>query len=99
MISAEPESADIYYMIGEIYRQQGKYTEALKELNQAIKINPDFAPAYLSRARTNLAKTPRVISKQTCSMRQPWIQTLVKPILIWQPITYITTMQLPLWKY
>jgi tetratricopeptide (TPR) repeat protein len=28
-------------------------------LNQAIKINPNFAAAYLSRARTNLAKDPQ----------------------------------------
>ncbi len=58
-LSTEPEAVDIYYMIGEIYRRQGKYTEALKELNQAIKVNPDFAPPYLSRARTNLAKDPK----------------------------------------
>jgi tetratricopeptide (TPR) repeat protein len=57
-ISTEPEAVDIYYMIGEIYRRQGKFTEALKELNQAIKINPGFAPPYLSRALTNLAKNP-----------------------------------------
>jgi tetratricopeptide (TPR) repeat protein len=58
-LSTEPEAVDIYYLIGEIYRRQGKYTEALKELNQAIKVNPEFAPPYLSRARTNLAKDPK----------------------------------------
>lgn len=59
VISIEPESADVFYLIGDIYRQQGKYTEAMKELTQSIKINPSFAPAYLSRARTNLAKDPK----------------------------------------
>jgi tetratricopeptide (TPR) repeat protein len=57
-LSTEPEAVDIYYRIGEIYRRQAKYTEALKELNQAIKLNPEFAPPYLSRALTNLAKDP-----------------------------------------
>lgn len=56
--AAEPEAADPWYFIGEAYRFQGKYTEALDSYNRALALNPDFGPAYLGRARVNLALDP-----------------------------------------
>ena len=54
----EPESADPWFFIGEAYRFQEKYTEALEAYERAIAINPNFGPAYLGRARVNLALEP-----------------------------------------
>ena len=54
----EPNSPDIYYHIGDIYRFQGKYKEALEAYQKAIKLDPNFAPSYLGKARALLDQTP-----------------------------------------
>ena len=59
IIDAEPEAADPWYFIGEAYRFQGKYTEALEAYEKAIALNPNFGPAYVGRARVNLALEPK----------------------------------------
>ena len=48
--TAEPNSPDLIYYIAEAYRMQGQYQDAVFEYDNAIKINPRFAPAYLGRA-------------------------------------------------
>jgi tetratricopeptide (TPR) repeat protein len=52
---ADPDSADIHYIIGEAHRQQNAFSPALSAYDNAIKTNPKFAPAFLGRARTNKA--------------------------------------------
>ena len=52
----EPTAADVAYLLGEVYRNQQKYKEALQAFDQAIKINASFAPAYLGRARARQAQ-------------------------------------------
>jgi tetratricopeptide (TPR) repeat protein len=54
----EPNSPDIYYHIGDVYRFQGKYKEALIAYSKAIKLDANFAPSYLGRARVYLDQTP-----------------------------------------
>jgi len=54
----EPNSPDIYYHIGDVYRFQGKYKEALEAYQKAIKLDPNFAPSYLGKARALLDQTP-----------------------------------------
>ena len=54
----EPESADVVYYIGEAYRFKGESTNALKAYNDALKLNPDFGPAYLGLARMRLLANP-----------------------------------------
>lgn len=51
VLQGEPTAADAAYYIGEAYRLQKDYARALTQYNAAIQINPDFAPAYLGRAR------------------------------------------------
>ncbi len=53
----EPTAADVFYLLGEVYRNQNKLKEALQAYDQAIKINPGFAPAYLGRARARQAQS------------------------------------------
>ncbi len=48
---AEPQSPDTHYYVGEAYLLLGKLDEALFAYEKAIEINPNFAPAYLGRAR------------------------------------------------
>lgn len=57
--TAQPGSVDTIYFIGESKRLAGNYKDALAYYQQAIKINPTFAPSYLGRARANLALTPK----------------------------------------
>lgn len=58
LLPLEPESADIYYYIGEAYRFKGETANALRYYNDAIDLNPDFGPAYLGLARTRLLNNP-----------------------------------------
>jgi tetratricopeptide (TPR) repeat protein len=48
--TAEPNSPDIYYYIAEAYRRSGRYQDAVVAYNQALALNPQFAPGYLGRA-------------------------------------------------
>jgi tetratricopeptide (TPR) repeat protein len=54
----EPATADILYYIAEVYRQQGNHTEAIRAYNLVVDQFPEFAPAYLGRARASLALNP-----------------------------------------
>ncbi len=54
-VDTEPQSPDLLYWLGEAYRLNGQAARALDAYNQAIRINPNFAPAFLGRARASLA--------------------------------------------
>jgi tetratricopeptide (TPR) repeat protein len=57
---AEPNSADVYYYIGEAYRFKGDASSALDAYNDALRIDPDFGPPYLGLARARLIQDPNV---------------------------------------
>jgi tetratricopeptide (TPR) repeat protein len=52
--TAQPGSADAVYFIGEANRLSGKYQQAIDNYTLAIKINANFSPSYLGRARAGL---------------------------------------------
>jgi tetratricopeptide (TPR) repeat protein len=54
----EPEAADIHYYIGEAYRFKGEGREAIREYNEALKIDDQFGPAYLGLALARLLEEP-----------------------------------------
>jgi tetratricopeptide (TPR) repeat protein len=54
----EPNAPDIYYHIGEAYRFQQRFSDAIDAYNQSIEISPIFAPAYMGRARAAMAISP-----------------------------------------
>jgi tetratricopeptide (TPR) repeat protein len=58
IVRAEPDSADVLYYIGEGYRFQGNAREALDYCNRALKVDPNFGPAYLCLARGRLIQDP-----------------------------------------
>lgn len=62
VLTVEPSAVDARYYIADAYRLQGKTNEAMKAFNDIIKTNPDFAPAYLGRARTRLILDPGAVS-------------------------------------
>ncbi len=54
VLKTEPESADIYYQIGECYRLLEQNSDASDAYQSALLVNPNFAPAYLGKARLAL---------------------------------------------
>ncbi len=58
VVTIEPAAVDGLYYAGESQRFAGKPDEAAGYYDQAIQIDPRFAPAYLGRARALLAGTP-----------------------------------------
>ena len=57
--SLEPESADVYYLIGDAYRFKGDWEGASEAYNEALKIDENFGPAYLGLARAKLLDNPK----------------------------------------
>ncbi len=57
--TAEPHAVDAYFFIGEAKRLSGDYKGALAAYQEAINIDPNFAPIYLGRARANMALNPK----------------------------------------
>lgn len=53
-----PDSPDLIYYIGEAHRLRGEFEEALRAYQEAISINPTFAPPYLGRAILRLDLNP-----------------------------------------
>lgn len=54
--AANPGSADGAYYLGEAYLGAGDLLGAQDAFNQAIALDPEFAPGYLGRARAGLAR-------------------------------------------
>ncbi len=53
-----PDAPDIPYLIGETFRIQGNFQKAIESYEQSLIIDPDFAPAYLSKAQVELTLDP-----------------------------------------
>lgn len=58
LATVEPGSVDALYFAGEARRLAKRYTEALSFYNEAIQVNPNYAPSYLGKARAALALNP-----------------------------------------
>jgi tetratricopeptide (TPR) repeat protein len=56
-VKEDPKS-DLFYLLGEGNRNLKKPKEALAAYEQAITLDPRFAPAYLGRARVRLQTNP-----------------------------------------
>ena len=56
--SFSPGEPDLIYYIAEAHRLNGEYSEALTEYQQAIAVNPSFAPPYLGIALIRLEQNP-----------------------------------------
>jgi tetratricopeptide (TPR) repeat protein len=57
VVSADPNSLDGYYLMGEANRFMGEYSRALQLYNQALTKNNGFAPSYLGRGRIHLSQS------------------------------------------
>jgi protein O-GlcNAc transferase len=47
---AKPDSAEAYYTLGSVLKQQGKLPEAAAALREAIRLQPEFAGAHTTLA-------------------------------------------------
>jgi len=65
--SLEPAAPDVPYDIGEAYRFQGDFKDALDAYTQSLHIDTNFAPAYLGLARANLLRDPNTDITQLLS--------------------------------
>ena len=63
----EPTAPDIPYDIGEAYRLQGDFKDALDAYTLSLRIDTSFAPAYLGMARANLLRDPNTDITQLLS--------------------------------
>jgi tetratricopeptide (TPR) repeat protein len=54
VLTAEPQDADVYYHLGDVYRFEGDYASALSAYQKSIEINANFAPGYLGEAQVDL---------------------------------------------
>jgi tetratricopeptide (TPR) repeat protein len=63
-------AADIYTLIGQIYLQQGAYTQALEAFNAALKADKNYAPAYLGRARALLGANPEQAAEAARNLQE-----------------------------
>ena len=59
VLATEPNSPDVHYHIGEIYRFQGMAEEAIAEYDASMKANASFAPAYLGKGRAQILANPK----------------------------------------
>jgi tetratricopeptide (TPR) repeat protein len=55
---SDPGSVDVLFYIAENLRLQGSLNDALEIYNQVIQQSPEFAPAYVGRARVRIAQNP-----------------------------------------
>jgi tetratricopeptide (TPR) repeat protein len=58
VLDLDPSLADPYFFLGEANRLLGRPGEAVRAFDQAVTIDPNFAAAYLGRARTLLTTRP-----------------------------------------
>jgi len=59
-IQSQKDAPDLYFHLGEAYRQMGELDNAQTAYEEAININPDFAPGYFGRAKVNLIRQENV---------------------------------------
>ena len=85
----EPTAPDIPYDIGEAYRFQGDFKDALDAYTASLRIDQNFAPAYLGMARANLLRDPNTDITSVVGYRDsrmiPITARLISsaPIIIW----------------
>ncbi len=63
-LQLDPNNANVWYESGMIQRTLGKNQEALQALNQAIRINPNFALAFIERARVQAQSGNKAAAQQ-----------------------------------
>ncbi|HKY84462.1 MAG TPA: tetratricopeptide repeat protein [Anaerolineales bacterium] len=63
VVKAEPDAADAWYFLGEANRALDRPGAAVEAYDQAVLSHPEFAPAYLGRARTIQGLRPNTLAE------------------------------------
>ncbi len=66
----EPDAPDLHFYAGEAYRLMGDYLNAETSYQQALELDPAFAPAYLGLARARLASDPEQENMARADIRE-----------------------------
>jgi tetratricopeptide (TPR) repeat protein len=69
VLDVEPNDADVYYHMGDVYRFQGDYASALAAYQNARQIDANFAPAYLGIAQVDLYGSPQKLDDAQTSLQ------------------------------
>lgn len=69
VLDVEPNDADIYYHMGDVYRFQGDYANALSAYQSAKQIDANFAPAYLGIAQVDLYGSPQKLDEAQTALQ------------------------------
>ena len=69
VLKNEPEAADIYYYIGEVYRAMGDDSNAYNFYGQALEVEPYFAPAYVGRGISRLGIDENEVKASKADMK------------------------------
>ncbi len=62
VLDVEAGAVDAWYFIGESNRLVGRPGQAVQALDRAVTLDPDFAPAFLSRARILQSNRPNELA-------------------------------------
>ena len=46
LVSAQPDDAELHYMLAMEYKSAGHLAEALAKFDDCIRLNPSYSPAY-----------------------------------------------------
>lgn len=52
LLAAEPDDAEVYYMLAMEYKSTGQFEQALAKFDDCIRLNPSYAPAYFQKGNT-----------------------------------------------
>jgi len=65
MVALSPARAHIYYQLGDAYFRKKDYSNALREFNQAIKLNPDIIDPYANIYSLAVISGNTILEQQT----------------------------------
>jgi tetratricopeptide (TPR) repeat protein len=60
VLAIDPDHAEAHNNLGNIFKEQGKFDDAMAHYGRAIAIRPDYAEAHFNRAeiKTSIAAMP-----------------------------------------
>lgn len=61
--TSEPDSVDVLYYLGEAYRLQEKYPQAVEAYTRALSLDAKFAPPHLGLARVLMVDKPEAVEE------------------------------------
>lgn len=64
-IDADPRIVEAHYLLGRVYREEGRYDRAIQAFSGALRLDPGYANAYIGLGGVQLAKNDFVGAQDT----------------------------------